>query len=325
MASQRSGVAGRDDRVPAHLLLERQVVLIHHGRLRLRIPNAVRDVAGSHASQARVREARIVDLCRLQESGPRVLVVQPAHDFVVVNAGAAADHRPVFSPWHPRKAETRCEVPERRISREDGAKSRRNVRNDIPDVGLVASDFSRDRHELVAHAKIERERLGDLPVVLKVVAYERLPEPRCRSGIQGECHKPGRPGLQERSEIGELVLCLARLRLVVVLDALEVETQSYGVCALLHVHVVSELSNVLRELLRRGVQVADVRKRRHLRIDRPRPAGHETTGIIALEIHTVLQNRVRPVEGSPHHVEYVRGENVLVLQRDEHITGSHRR
>jgi hypothetical protein len=98
---------------------------------------------------------------------------------------------------------------QRRIPRENGAESWRSVREDIPDVGLITFDFSGDGHKLVAHPKIERQRLQDFPVVLKAVADERLAESRCRSRIQGECYKPGRPGLQKRREIGELVLCLA--------------------------------------------------------------------------------------------------------------------
>src|SRR5262249_26272173 len=120
--------------------------------------------------------------------------------------GPAADHRPVLSERNPREAETRSDISERRIFREYRAESRRRICEDIPDVGLGASDFGRDRYEFVSQSKIERQGLGDLPIILEVIADERLPETRCCSRIERESDKPGRASLQERGEIGELVL-----------------------------------------------------------------------------------------------------------------------
>ena len=112
MPSLRPDVTQCDNRVPGHLLLEGKVVLIHRRRPRLRIPHAVRDVACAHALQAGIREVRIVDLRRLQKSGPRVLIVKATHDLVVVNAEAAADHRPALAERHPGEAEARREIME---------------------------------------------------------------------------------------------------------------------------------------------------------------------------------------------------------------------
>ena len=120
--------------------------------------------------------------------------------------------------------------------------------------------FGRNRYELVPHAEIERQRIVDLPVILKVVADEQLPELRGCTGIECEPHEPVRPRLQQRCEIGELILRLAGLRFVIVIDAFQVETQLHRVRATLNIQVVRVLVNILRELLRRRVQMADIGK-----------------------------------------------------------------
>src|SRR5207248_10222333 len=108
--SLRPDVTQRDHRVPGHLLFDGKVVLIYRRRPRLRLPHAVRDLASAHALQTRTREARIVDLCGLQESGSCVLIVKAAHNLVVVNADAAADHRPALAEGHPGEAKARREI-----------------------------------------------------------------------------------------------------------------------------------------------------------------------------------------------------------------------
>src|SRR5207237_5157047 len=176
-------------------LFDGKVVLIYRRRPRLRLPHAVRDVASAHALQTRTREARIVDLCGLQESGSCVLIVKAAHNLVVVNAEAAADHRPALAEGHPGEAKARREIMKRRVSGKNASERGSRVREDIRDVCLPVVLLVGNRYELMPDAEIERQGIVDLEVILKVVADERLPELRSCTVIQRKTQDPGRTRL----------------------------------------------------------------------------------------------------------------------------------